>query len=139
MSPKPVGKNPSGFPLPCCSTKCPQTCTAQRGIGKRQVLALLFADTPGLTTISGSGNQVSTASSSLPEKGKSPGRDPFLPTLWAAAGRPREAGALAGAKWRRAGRGPDWRMAFGIPWKPKGWNEGKSSKGNQLARQDSQL
>lgn len=26
----------------------------------------------------------------------------------------------AGAKWRRAGRGPDWRMALGIPWKPKG-------------------
>lgn len=64
----------------------------------------------------------------------------ILPTRWAAAGRPREAGALpAGARWRSAGRGPDWRMAFGIPWKPNGRNEGKSSKQNRLASQDSQL
>lgn len=132
MSPKPV-KSPSGFPLLCCSTKCPQTCTAQRGTGMRQALALLFA------MIFGSKSRVSMASSSLPEKGKSPGREPFLPTLWAAAGRPREAGALAGARWRRAGRGPDWRMAFGIPWNPRGWKEGKSSERNQLERQDSQL
>lgn len=75
MSPKPVEKNPSGFPLLCCSTRCPQTCTRQRGTGKQQVLALLFADSPALTTIFGR-SQVSTASSSLPEKGRSPEESP---------------------------------------------------------------
>lgn len=55
MSSKPVANNPSGFPLLCCSTKCPQTFTAQQGTGSIQVLSLPLA--PGGLWLSMSDNQ----------------------------------------------------------------------------------
>lgn len=116
---------------------------AQRAIAKIQVLSLPIHS--GDLWLSVSDNHLWKQKSNLESilvphrQGESLEAD-TLPTRWAAAGRPREAGALpAGARWRSAGRGPDWRMAFGIPWKPNGRNEGKSSKQNRLAGQDSQL
>lgn len=136
MSPKPVG-NPSGFPLLCCSTKCPQTCTAQRGTGMRRVLALLFADIPDLTTTFGSRNRVSTASSSLPEKEKKARKRPLSyqlsgqqrggrgrPERWRGPGGAGRAGAPTGAwHWASPGTLKDGRR--GNPQKGTSW-EGRT-------------
>jgi len=86
MSSKPAESNPSGFPLLWCSTNCPQTCTAQQGIGKIQVLSLPLA--PGGRWLSISDNHLWKQKSNLRSilLPHSPGKEPGRQTPYQLAG-----------------------------------------------------